>query len=113
MSRLNPTKTLEQCKQFLSKAKNSFRGKYHLYTGEQLHWVQVFLRLESSVISVILPWVIFCGVYGFFVSLLYHFGVYIAFFEGDRVLTNAVLSFNVGLTLLLVFRTNTAHERFW
>jgi putative membrane protein len=40
-------------------------------------------------------------------------GVNIGFTQGNRVLTNAVLSFNIGLTLLLVFRTNTAHERFW
>ena len=113
MNRLNPTNTLERCKRFLSKAKNSFRGKYHLYTGEQLHWVQVVLRLESSVIPVIFPWVLICGVYGFLVSLLYYLGLPIAFSQGNRVLTNAVLSFNVGLTLLLVFRTNTAHERFW
>ncbi|MBW4572641.1 MAG: hypothetical protein KME31_33080 [Tolypothrix carrinoi HA7290-LM1] len=113
MSRSNPTNTLQRCKQFLSKTKNSFKGKYHLYTGEQLHWFQVVLRLESSVLSVILPCVIVCGVYGFLVSLLHYFGVTIAFPEGNRVLTNAVLSFNVGLSLLLVFRTNTAHDRFW
>ncbi len=113
MKRSNITNTLESCKIFLSRVKNSFRGKYHLYTGEQLHWIQVVLRLESSVIPVILPWVLFCGIYGFLVSLLYYFAFPITFTQGNRVLTNAVLSFNVGLTLLLVFRTNTAHERFW
>ncbi len=113
MSRKNPTNTLERCKRFLSKTKNSFRGKYQLYTGETLNWFQVFLRLESSVIPIIFPWVLFCGVYGFLVSLLHYFGLPIAFPEGNRVVTNAVLSFNVGLTLLLVFRTNTAHDRFW
>lgn len=113
MNRLNPTNTLERCKRFLSKAKNSFRGKYLLYTGEQLHWFQVVLRLESSVIPVIFPWVVFCGFYGFLVSLLHYLGFPIAVNQQNRVLTNAVLSFNVGLTLLLVFRTNTAHERFW
>lgn len=113
MSRENPNNTLEQCKKFLSKVKNSFRGKYHLYTGEQLNWFQVVVRLESSVIPVILPWVFFCGVYGFLISLLHYFGFPITFPQGNRVLTNAVLSFNVGLTLLLVFRTNTAHDRFW
>jgi ion channel-forming bestrophin family protein len=113
MKRSNFTNTLEKCKNILRKAKNSFGGKYHLYSGETLNWFQVVLRLESSVIPVILPWVIFCGVYGFLVSLLHYLGLSIAFPEGNRVLTNAVLSFNVGLSLLLVFRTNTAHERFW
>ena len=113
MSRSNPTNLLERCKKFLSRKKNSFTGKYHLYTGEKLNWFQVCLRLEMSVIPVILPWVIFCGVYGFLVSLLYYFGFSIAFAQKSGVLTNAILTFNIGFTLLLVFRTNTANERFW
>lgn len=111
MSKSKYTTTLE-CGYFLSKTKNSFRGKYHLYTGD-MPWLQVVLRLESSVIPVIFPWVLFCGIYGFFVSILYYFGFPVAFSEQSAVLTNAVLSFNIGFTLLLVFRTNTAHDRFW
>lgn len=113
MSRSNRTNTLERCKRFLSSAKNSFTGKYHLYTGEQVNWFQVVLRLERSVIPVVLPWVLFCCVYGFLVSLLHSFGLPIAFPEKSGVTANAILSFNIGLTLLLVFRTNTGHERFW
>lgn len=113
MSRSNPTSTLERCRKFLGKAKNSFRGKHQLYTGERVHWFKLILKLESSVLPVILPWVLFCGVYGFLVSLLHYLGFPIAFLENSGVSTNAVLSFNIGLTLLLVFRTNTAHERFW
>jgi ion channel-forming bestrophin family protein len=113
MSRSKPTNRLQKSKRFLSGAKSSFTAKYHLYTGENLNWLQVTLRLEMSVISVIFPWVIFCGIYGFLISLLYYFGFAVAFSETNAVLTNAVLSFNIGFTLLLVFRTNTAHERFW
>jgi putative membrane protein len=113
MKRLKHTRALNECKKFLNRIKNSFKGKYQLYSGEQLPWIKVVLRLESSVIPVVLPWVIFFSIYGFLVSLLYHFGLPIGFPQGNRVVTNAVLSFNIGLTLLLVFRTNTAHERFW
>ncbi|WP_017318169.1 bestrophin family protein [Mastigocladopsis repens] len=113
MSRSNPINALERCKRFLSRKKNSFTGKYHLYTGEKLNWFQVTLRLEMSLIPVILPWVIFGGVYGFLISLVYHFGFPIGFSHRSGVLTNAVLTFNIGFTLLLVFRTNTANERFW
>jgi putative membrane protein len=113
MSRTKRIKTLEDCKKLLSRVKSSFRGKYHLYTGEQLHWIQVVVRLESTIISRIIPWVIFFGVYGFLVSLLHYFGFPVGLEEGNRVVTNTILSFNLGLTLLLVFRTNTAHERFW
>ena len=113
MSHSKSNNPLERCREFLSKYKNSFGGKYHLYTGEKLHWLQVTLRLERSLIPVIFPWVLFCVVYGFLVSLLYYFWLPVAFSEKSGVLTNAVLSFNIGFTLLLVFRTNTAHARFW
>ncbi len=112
MSRSNRNNALERCKKFLSRAKNSFTGKDHLYTGEKLNWFLVTLRLELSVIPSIFPWVMLCGLYGFLVSLLYYFGFPVAFSKSG-VLTNAVLSFNIGFTLLLVFRTNTANERFW
>ncbi|KAB8331658.1 hypothetical protein SD80_024610 [Scytonema tolypothrichoides VB-61278] len=112
MKRSN-SNTLERCKKFFSKAKNSFTGKYQTYTGEKLNWFQVIFRLEKSVLPVILPWVILCGAYGFLVSLLYYYGVSIGFPHKSGVLTSAILTFNVGFTLLLVFRTNTANERFW
>lgn len=113
MSHSNSPNNLERCRRFISKVRKSFTGKYHLYKGEKLNWIQVTLRLESSVIPAILPWVLFCGLYGFLISLLYYLGIHIEFPEKNNFTINAVLSFNIGLTLLLVFRTNTAHERFW
>ncbi|HAA30821.1 MAG TPA: hypothetical protein DCE56_27900 [Cyanobacteria bacterium UBA8553] len=98
---------------FKSRITNSFIGKYHLYKGEKLNWFQLILQLEKSIFPTIIPWVIFCGIYGFLVELLYFLGVPLAFPQSSGVVTQAVLSFNIGLTLLLVFRTNTAHERFW
>ncbi|MBO3459388.1 hypothetical protein G7B40_002820 [Aetokthonos hydrillicola Thurmond2011] len=113
MKRLRINKTIQTCKKFVKIAKNSFGGKYQLYTGEKIHWFLVILRLESSIIPIILPWVILFGIYGFLISLLYYLHFPIAFPQDKRVLTSAILSFNVGLSLLLVFRTNSAHERFW
>ncbi|MEH1836159.1 MAG: bestrophin family ion channel [Nostoc sp.] len=98
---------------FQKNSKNSLIEKYHLYKGEKLNWLQVTLRLERSIISIILPWVIFCTAYGILISFLDHLGLPIAFSNSNSILTNAVLSFNIGFTLLLVFRTNTAHDRFW
>ncbi|MEH2065435.1 MAG: bestrophin family ion channel [Nostoc sp.] len=98
---------------FQNHSKNSLREKYHLYKGEKLNWLQVTLRLERSIISIILPWVIFCTAYGILISFLNYLGLPIAFSDSNKILTNAVLSFNIGFTLLLVFRTNTAHDRFW
>lgn len=90
----------------------SFRSKFHLYTGEQLHWLEVTLRLVGTVIPAILPWVLLCGGYGFLVSMLNNFG-HLSVVNDSKVLSNVILSLNIVLSLLLVFRTNTAHDRFW
>jgi ion channel-forming bestrophin family protein len=90
----------------------SFKEKFRLYTGQELNWFQVTLHLAGTVISAIIPWVLLCGAYGFIVSLVSHFG-HLSIFRDSKVLPNVVLSLNIVLSLLLVFRTNTAHERFW
>jgi ion channel-forming bestrophin family protein len=90
----------------------SFRSKFHLYTGEHLHWLEVTLRLAETVTSAILPWVLLCGGYGFLVSILNNTG-HLSIVNDSKVLPHVILSLNIVLSLLLVFRTNTAHERFW
>lgn len=112
MNRSNHT-NMKRFKRFHGNSQNSLIDKYHLYTGEKLNWFQVTFRLERAIFPIIFPWVLFCSIYGFLVSLLYHYDLPIAFAESNGILTNAVLSFNIGFTLLLVFRTNTAHDRFW
>lgn len=104
---------MKRLKYFQNHSKNSLIQKYHLYKGEKLNWLQVTLRLERSIISIILPWVLFSTGYGILISFLNYLGLPIAFSDSNNILTNAVLSFNIGFTLLLVFRTNTAHDRFW
>lgn len=94
-------------------ALRSFREKFRTYTGEQLHWLEVTQRLLFTVIHGILPWVLLCGSYGLLICLLDHYGKLPAFFGDSKMIQNVVISFNVILSLLLVFRTNTAHERFW
>ena len=64
---------------FQNNSKNSLIEKYHLYRGEKLNWFQVTLRLERSIISIILPWVLFCTAYGILISFLYHLGLPIGF----------------------------------
>ncbi len=113
MKQSNPNNDRERWKKFLGRGKNSFSGKYDLYKGEKLNWFQLTLRFEKAALPIILPSVLFYGFYGALVSLIYHFGLPIALPNKNTVTINAVLSFNIGLTLLLVFRTNTAHDRFW
>ncbi|HEY9709161.1 MAG TPA: bestrophin family ion channel [Oculatellaceae cyanobacterium] len=74
---------------------------------EKYHWFRVAFQLRGSVIPAILPRVILCGGFGVFISILYYlkFPVYV------QVFSNIVPS--IVLSLLLVFRTNSASERFW
>jgi putative membrane protein len=93
-------------------ALRSFKGKFHIYTGEQLHWFQVIFKLKISVIKATLPWIILCGGYGFVVSLLSYFGL-LASIDFSKVLPQVIVTLNIVLGLLLAFRTNSAHDRFW
>ncbi|MEO1210351.1 MAG: bestrophin family ion channel [Cyanobacteria bacterium J06638_20] len=70
-------------------------------------WFRNAFRLRGSVIPTILPRTLICGLFGVLISILYGQGmpVYIP------VLVSLIP--NVVLGLMLVFRTNTAYERFW
>ncbi|MEC4805283.1 MAG: bestrophin family ion channel [Jaaginema sp. PMC 1079.18] len=70
-------------------------------------WLATALTLRSSVIPAIFPRVLLCTGFGIFVSFLFERGYPIALPLSTSVIPSLVLS------LLLVFRTNTAYERFW
>lgn len=90
----------------------SFKEKFRLYTGEHLHGLQISLRLAGTVIPAILPLVILCCGYGLLVCAIDRFG-HISVFSNSDVFRSIVVSLNIVLSLLLAFRTNTAHDRFW
>ncbi len=94
-------------------ASRSFREKFKIYTGEHIHGLQVIVRLGETLLHGIVPWILVCGGYGFLVSLAAQTGNLPAFLRENKVLPNVVVCLNVILSLLLVFRTNTAHDRFW
>lgn len=104
----------DQSQEQLQEASNSLRLKYRLYRGKIPNHLQVILQPINSLLSAVIPWTVFFAAYGFFVSLLFNLGfTSIALSENSNVLTRIIWSFNIILTLLLVFRTNTAHDRFW
>ncbi|MEG4210348.1 bestrophin family ion channel [Microcoleus sp. S13_B4] len=70
-------------------------------------WFQTALQVRGSVIPSILPRVLLCGGFGVFISLLHFFKLPVSM----PILSSIVPSIVLGL--LLVFRTNTAYERFW
>ncbi len=69
-------------------------------------WFRLAFQLRGSVIPAIFPRAALCGVLGVFVSVLHFYHVPIAF-PINSFIPDLVLG------LLLVFRTNTAYERFW
>jgi ion channel-forming bestrophin family protein len=74
---------------------------------KQLSWFEIALRIKGSVIPTILNRVLICGIFGLFISILSDQKINVS----AKTLGGIVPSIVLGL--LLVFRTNTAYERFW
>ncbi|QLE59399.1 bestrophin family protein [Nostoc sp. TCL26-01] len=76
-------------------------------TWEKKQWFRQALQLKGSVIVSIYQRVICCGLFGVLISLLYYLKIPVS----QPILGTVIPSIVLGL--LLVFRTNTAYERFW
>ena len=74
---------------------------------EEKSWFKIIFCWQSSVIPAIIPRVIFCGLFGLLISIIHYYYTDV----GLPILSSVVPSIVLGL--LLVFRTNTAYERFW
>ncbi|KYC42777.1 hypothetical protein WA1_11620 [Scytonema hofmannii PCC 7110] len=70
-------------------------------------WLKLALQIKGSVIPSIYHRVIFIGAFAIFISVLYHFKIPVSQPTFGSVIPSVVLG------LLLVFRTNTAYDRFW
>ena len=70
-------------------------------------WLRGLLQIQGSVIPAIWPRVLLCSAFGTLVSWLYTLGVPISKPGIGNIVPTLVLG------LLLVFRTNTAYDRFW
>lgn len=70
-------------------------------------WFRFALQIRGSVIPAILGRTLLCGAFGAVVSILHYFGLPVSLPVLAGVIPNIVLG------LMLVFRTNTAYERFW
>lgn len=75
--------------------------------AEKQGWFQIALQLKGSVISAIYQQVLWCAAFGIVISVLHHFRLPVS----QPILGSVIPSIVLGL--LLVFRTNTAYERFW
>jgi putative membrane protein len=74
---------------------------------ERKRWFQIAFQLRGSVVPAVFGRTVFCGVFGALITALYYLKLPVA------LPTLASLIPNIVLGLLLVFRTNTAYERFW
>jgi ion channel-forming bestrophin family protein len=70
-------------------------------------WFRVAFKVKGSVIPAVMPKVLLCGGFGVLISVLSARGFALAW----PILGNVIPSIVLGL--LLVFRTNTAYDRFW
>lgn len=73
----------------------------------QQNWLKVALKIEGSVIPTIRDRVFWCGIFGLFISVLDFYNIPVLAKSLGGIVPSIVLG------LLLVFRTNTAYERFW
>ncbi|WP_309727977.1 bestrophin family ion channel [Chamaesiphon sp. OTE_75_metabat_556] len=74
---------------------------------KQIEKFSTYLKMTGSVIPNIFSRVFWCGAFGLLVSVLYFYNIPVFAKSLDAVIPSIVLG------LLLVFRTNTAYERFW
>ncbi|NEP16790.1 MAG: hypothetical protein F6J97_07775 [Leptolyngbya sp. SIO4C1] len=70
-------------------------------------WFSMLVQLQGSVIPAVLPRVLVCAAFGLLITILYERGWPVSLPTLSGVIPSIVLG------LLLVFRTNTAYERFW
>lgn len=70
-------------------------------------WFRLALSWKDSVLPEVFPRALLCGVFGMLVYGLHLLGIRVSLTILGSIIPNLVLG------LLLVFRTNTAYERFW
>ncbi len=75
--------------------------------SEKFRWFRVALQIRGSVIPAIFNRVLYSGLFGVFISLLHYFK-----FSVSQPIFESVIP-SIVLGLLLVFRTNTAYDRYW
>jgi ion channel-forming bestrophin family protein len=98
-----------------SKSLRSWKQKFHDHTGQKQNSFQLAFLLQGSVVSTIIPWVSFFSGYSLFVTLLQDWMKYINSpqLDNNGGITHIIVSSNLLLSLLLIFRTNAAYQRYW
>lgn len=74
---------------------------------EKKQWFQLAIQLKGSVVPAVMGRTFVCGGFGLLIALLHYFNWPVSLPFLASLIPNIVLG------LLLVFRTNTAYDRFW
>ncbi|MBD2385376.1 bestrophin family protein [Cylindrospermum sp. FACHB-282] len=80
-------------------------------TADNTSWFQAVWQLKGSILPAIFPRVLLCSGLGFLISLIHYYGYSLPEQIFGSVITN--VAYNLVLGLLVVFRTNTAYDRYW
>jgi ion channel-forming bestrophin family protein len=80
-------------------------------TVAKINWFQMAFQLRGSVIPEVFPRILLCSGLAFLISLSQYFGFSLPEQIFGSVTSN--VAYNLVLGLLLVFRTNTAYDRYW
>jgi ion channel-forming bestrophin family protein len=80
-------------------------------TADNAKWFKVAFQVRGSVVPAVFPRVLLCSGLGFLISLSQYFGFSLPEDIFADVTNN--VAYNLVLGLLLVFRTNTAYDRYW
>ena len=91
----------------------TWKQKFHIHTGEKLNWFQIILRLQGSIFPNIIPWIAFFAGYSLIIVLLDYHEKHLPLPKISAGVPNIILSLNLILSLLLVFRLNAAYDRYW
>lgn len=96
-----------------SGSSRTWKRKFNFHTGERLNLFQLILRLQGSNVANIIPWIAFSTGYSLIISLLDYHEKHLPLPKISAGISNIVLSFNLILSFLLVFRVNGAYDRYW
>lgn len=80
-------------------------------TTDTTSWFQAVWQLKGSILPAIFPRVLLFSLLGFLISLIHYYGYSLPEQIFGNVITN--VAYNLVLGLLVVFRTNTAYDRYW
>jgi putative membrane protein len=74
---------------------------------EKRRWIQIALQIRGSILPSVMPRSLFCACFGTVITTLFKAGHPVSLPFLASLIPNIVLG------LLLVFRTNTAYDRYW